>query len=99
MDRVFLCGSGNRVLPWMRVLAWRTLLTPFDWSIRGPADDFWQNAHLGPTASNQYVWLRSELPGFRVVPADWNHDNRCQLVTGSPFWFHWSAAWGWKVDR
>ena len=74
------------MLPWTSAFAWRKLLTPLDWPIRGPAD-------------NQHVWLRRELPGLSFVPTVWNHDNRRFFVTGTPFWIDWWTVWGWKVYR
>jgi hypothetical protein len=74
------------VLPWTHVWAWRSLLTPRDWPIRGPAGNPWHDVYLDPPADNQRVWLRRELPGLSVVPAVWNHDNRLYFVTGTLIW-------------
>jgi len=99
LDGVFLCGPENWVLPWTHVFAWRSLLTPLDWPIRGPAAKPWHDVYLDPPADNQHVWLRREFPGLSFVHAVWNHDNRRYFLTGTPFWIDWWAAWGWKVYR
>jgi len=61
LDGVLLCGPENWVLPWTHVWAWRSLVTPLDWPIRGPAANPWHDVYLDPPADNQHVWLRREL--------------------------------------
>ena len=87
------------MLPWTSAFAWRKLLTPLDWPIRGPADSPWHDVYLDPPADNQHVWPHRGQLGLPFVPAVWNHDNRRYFVTGTPFWIDWWAVWRWKDYR
>jgi hypothetical protein len=99
LDGVFFCGPENWVLPWTHAWAWRSLDTPLDWPIRGPAANPWHDVYLDPPADRQHVWIRREFPGLTVIPAVRNHDNRLFFVSGTNFYINWWETWGWKAYR